>query len=307
MPTIDQQDDIPRGSELALRLTDLTVPYQAIAEILAVADRLDDEQRAFIDGCRSAVLAARGSHLRMVPLPTPPGPAESAFSRFGFVLMYAAMLPDVRRFHAQLGVDAAVSWATLADLGRNMYVFEKRFGVTGFDEQSWLSLHFSGQLYQLGRLQFQVGTLGKRTTEGIRSAGLQVQAGEPTLSVHIPRFLGSLSDAECDTSLAIAGQFFGERFPDLALQVAVCKSWLLDPQLLGYLGGSSNIAAFQHRFALAYPPEVGDADAMRFVFDNPDLPLDQLPQDSSLQRAVVQVLATGGHWHAGMGWFRWER
>lgn len=297
---------MPRGSELALRLTDLTVPYQAIAELLAVADRLDDEQRTFIEDCRSTVLAARGTRSGMVVLPKPPGPADSAFSRFGFVLMYAAMLPDVRRFHVQLGVDAAVSWATLADLGRNMYVYEKRFGVIGFDEQEWLSLHFSGQLYQLGRFQFQVGTLGKRTAAGIRSTGLQVLAGEPTLSLHIPRFLGSLSAAECDASLAIARLFFGERFPDLALQVAVCKSWLLDPQLLGHLGNSSNIAAFQHRFTLAYPPEVGDADATRFVFDNPDLELDQLPQDSSLQRAVVAVLAAGGHWHAGMGWFRWQ-
>lgn len=305
MPAIDERDDIPRGSELAQRLTDLTVPYQAIADVLAVADRLDDEQRTFIDSCRSAVLAAMGSNSRIVPLPTPPTAQGSPFSRFGFVLLYAALLPPVRRFHFQIGINAAVSSATVADLGRNMYVFEKRYGVVGFDEQAWLSLHFSGQLYQLGRLQFQLSTLGTKTAEGIRAGGMNAVAGEPALSVHIPRFLGPLSPAECDHSLAVAERFFGEHFPDMPLRVAVCKSWLLDPQLVGHLGDRSNITMFQRRFALAYPPEVGDGEAMRFVFDNPDLPIDELPQDSSLRKAVIRVLAAGGHWHAGMGWFRW--
>lgn len=302
-------DDIPVGSELAARLTAMTVPYDAIDEVLALAARLDDPQREFIDRCRSAVLAALGSNAEMVALPSlaqvPGAEPGSLFARFGFVLMYAALLPATRRFHADLGVPTSITAATVADLGRNMLVFQKRFGVTGFDEQHWISLHFSGQLFQIGRLQFQLTTLGDRTAAGIAAAGLPVSADDPTLSIHLPRFCGSLTAASCEASLAAARQFVAERFPALELRVSVCKSWLLDPQLSEVLGAGSNIAAFQRRFTLAYPPEVDNESALRFVFANPDLPLSELPQQSSLQRAVVRVLAGGGDWHAGMGYFRW--
>jgi len=302
-------DDLPLGSELAARLTAMTVPYDAIDEVLALAARLNEPQREFIDRCRSAVLATLGSHARMVALPsltevpgTEPG---SLFARFGFVLMYAALLPAAQRFHADLGVPESITAATVADLGRNMLVFQKRFGVNGFDEQRWISLHFSGQLFQIGRLQYQLTTLGDRTAAGIAAAGLPVSADDPTLSIHLPRFCGPLTAASCDESIAAARQFLAERLPTLEPRVAVCKSWLLDPQLSAVLGAASNITAFQRRFSLAYPPEVDNESALRFVFANPDLPLTELPQQSSLQRTVVRVLAEGGNWHAGMGYFRW--
>jgi len=35
--------------------------------------------------------------------------------------------------------------------------------------------------------------------------------------------------------------------------------------------------------------------------------LDQLPQETSLQRAIVAVLRSGNHWHTRTGWSRTAR
>lgn len=127
------------------------------------------------------------------------------------------------------------------------------------------------------------------------------------LSVHIPRYLGPLRPAECDESVARAERFFATRLPAEQNQLAICISWLLDPQLAALLGEQSNIATFQRRFALALPPEVDDVSPVVFTFDQPDRPRALLPRRSRLQQAVLDVLDRGGHWYTGTGWFGWPQ
>jgi hypothetical protein len=42
---------------------------------------------------------------------------------------------------------------------------------------------------------------------------------------------------------------------------------------------------------------------MLFVFGRPDAPLDTLPRDTTLQRAIIDHQLAGRHWHGGAGWF----
>lgn len=295
---------VPQGADLAERLAELTVPYDAITEILPIATRLDDDQLEFIRVCAAAVLRAMGSR-EVVRFPAPAPPSD--FGRFGFVLMYAGLVPLIRGFHARIGVPDSVSRATLADLGRNMNVYRNRYGTSGFDKQDWLSLHFTGRLYQLGRLQFERTAVDRRTAAAVSNAGMQTETGGPVLSVHIPRYLGPLRPAECDESFARAERFFASGFPAERNRLAICISWLLDPQLAALLGKRSNIATFQRRFALAFPPEVDDVSPVVFTFDQPDLPSALLPRRSRLEQAVLEVLDRGGHWYTGTGWFGWPQ
>ncbi len=89
----------------------------------------------------------------------------------------------------------------------------------------------------------------------------------------------------------------------------------MDPQLADYLPERSNIVQFQRRFHLLplTPEEAerpqGDQGILGYVFgrshNGPAIPaalLDELPQDTTLQRAYVSHLRSGGHWHACTGW-----
>ena len=74
-----------------------------------------------------------------------------------------------------------------------------------------------------------------------------------------------------------------------------------------YLPEDSNIIAFQRRFELEpYEEPEGldcDVEVLRFVFRTLTTPLDQLPRDTVLQRAIVDHLKAGRHWYWRRGQF----
>ena len=118
----------------------------------------------------------------------------------------------------------------------------------------------------------------------------------------MPDFSGPLTPRACERSLALAREFFPRHYPDEPYRIVCISSWLLDPQLGEYLAEDANIVRFQQRFQPLKPagaPE--DDEAIGFVFGDPHLPLDRLPRDTALQRALADHLRAGGHWYVGNG------
>jgi GNAT-like C-terminal domain/N-acyltransferase N-terminal domain len=223
-----------------------------------------------------------------------PGPSvqSSPLGRYFFVYVYLAALADVRRFHVKRRIRDDISWATLADLGRNLKRDRLLLGDGGLRTSGWLTLHFRGSLYQLGRLQFN--RLNDRSAYSFRT-------GDPALGVHIPES-GPLTPEACDGALAQAGPFFASHFPETPTRLAICTSWLLDPQLADYLHPDSNIVRFQRRFELVGDGYDGDADVLRFVFHRIAPNISDLPQRTTLERAIVAHLRAGKSWRNRTGW-----
>ncbi|MDX6486694.1 MAG: hypothetical protein QOF43_1847 [Gaiellaceae bacterium] len=226
------------------------------------------------------------------PLPLDLGPRAKHLHTYA----YLALVPDVLAWHRARDIPEDVTWATLADLGRHLAIDRRMHGEDRTAELGWLTFHVRGRIFELGRLQFQQAPL-PAATAGI--AGVAPES--PALSVHIPAS-GPLDSAACDDSFAQARAFFPRHFPNEPVAGAFCTSWLLDPQLAEYLDADSNIIRFQRRFELG--PATSDArdDVMRFVFSTLSTPLDELPQETTLQRAVVAHLRSGRDWHVGRGW-----
>ncbi len=296
---------LPEADELPEVLLDLAVPHEEINPLVAHRDALLQNTETYWLLERTVrLLASRigsvGDRPRLPKLPKSWGELGSYFYVYAFI----ATVPYTREEHERRGVSAEVSRRTLADLGRHIAVHRRQRGVGGLLAPDWLTLHLSGELYQLGRLQFQRARLGGRTGQAVATAGLPLGPGSPNLELHIADFSGPFSPAACDRSMDLAREFFPRHYPEERYQVASCNSWLLDPQLAQYLSANSNIIRFQRRFRRAYPMrEVLDRDTLGFVFGDPDLPLDSLPRDSTLQRAVVDHLRSGAHWYGGRGWF----
>ena len=231
----------------------------------------------------------------------PPGPvldpALGPEARLLYVYTYLARVEAALAYNRALGIDDAVTWATLADLGRNLAIDRRMDGQGWPIMAQWLTLHVRGAIFELGRLQYQ----RSRVVEPVaRLLGLPPETR--TLALHIQES-GPLTPEACDASLAEARAFFDRHFPDEAHELVTCGSWLLDPQLAEYLPADSNMVRFQRRFALT--PEERDAgiEIFRFVFRRIDAPLDELPQETTLQRAVVAHVRAGRQWHERTGWF----
>jgi hypothetical protein len=302
----DLEITLPAGEDLPPMLLDLAVPHEDInplVELAATARSADRELWWLIERCARVLVHSIGSigEPRELPhLPTELGPA----GRYFWVLVFVAVLPHVRGYHQARGIAADISRRTLADLGRHMALHRRRRGTGGLLVADWLAFHFRGELYQLGRLQFQRARLGQRTGQAIAAAGAPFGPGDSCLGLHIPDFYGSLTPSACERSLDDARSFFPRHFPAESYAIATCHSWLLDPQLRAYLPEDSNIIRFQRRFRPGYEvTEPSNTIPIGFVFGDPDLPFEALPRRTALERAIGDHLRGGRHWYSCNGWF----
>ncbi|MFJ9540732.1 acyltransferase domain-containing protein [Streptomyces sp. NPDC101225] len=296
---------LPDADELAEVLLDLAVPHEDINALVRMGRRVTDDPELlrFLEGSVDELVRGMGEVGGAVDLPQldwASGPLQRCFPVYVFV----AALPFTRAYHRARGVPDDVSRRTLADLGRNMAVHRRRHGRAGVQAPWWLTRHFRGELYQLGRLQFERTRPGQRTARTLTAAGLDLADGALCLNLHIPDHLGPLSPAACERSLALAAEFFARHHPEEKFRAALCHSWLLDPQLKQYLPAGSNILRFQDRFRLAREDrEQADTEPVQFVFGDPELPVATLPRRTAVERAVGDHLRAGGHWYIGHGWF----
>ena len=223
------------------------------------------------------------------PSPWRPDGTDSAYGAGVLELLaLVATADDVHAFHASRGIDDADSWRALSDLGQQVFVHRLTYGAFGLHTHDWLRVAWSGALYWLGRLQFNLHPSHSSSTGWV-------------LSTHIPRS-GPLTPTAVDDAFAAARRFFSAHFADHPVDAFVCHSWLLDPDLAAALPASSNMARFQRRWTLEGEPGPGDEDAVFFTFARrPPVDLAALPRDTTLQRAILDRLAAGDHWHVRDG------
>lgn len=289
---------VPSAAEAAERLAMLHVdPEDALAAVNA--RHLLDEREL------QQLVADRATELRStLGLPGPLDPWPDLLPQWGRVgrlvypWVFVTALPDVLDYQQARGIDRAIALASLANIAHQMRRHRLLYGYPGLHEQDWVTRHFRGLIYVLGRLHFE-----RARWTGASAAPLGgPDSGEPVLDLHIPS--GALTPESCDSALALARQFFAAHFPEEKYRYATCTSWILDPQLASYLSASTNIIRFQRRFRL--DPDVGP-DKTRtlidFVFDRDDPDLDTLPRDTSLQRGIIAHARAGRPWHFRRGWF----
>jgi GNAT-like C-terminal domain/N-acyltransferase N-terminal domain len=201
---------------------------------------------------------------------------------------------EVAAFHASHGVSPDISWHSLADLGQQAWVHRQTYGGFGLHTFPWMSVAWSGAMFWLGRLQFnlQRSHPERRDPDGTSPE----RDPEWVLSTHIPA-TGPLTPESVDDSFRQASRFFAEHFPEYQTRFFHCCSWLLDPELTAALPPDSNMARFQQRWERYGEPMRGDADALFFTFyRRGDVDLDALPRETTLQRALIDRLKAGRHW-----------
>jgi len=139
---------LPEDVELAEWLPRLGVDPADAADLLAARpgpERLTDLTRA-----RDELVAGIGTVGDELDWRERPGEGNWLHA---WALLSA--VPAIRRYHEELGVTDEVSWYSLADFGLQLARYRRMHGRPGLAAANWLTLHFRGMLYRLGRLQFQ--------------------------------------------------------------------------------------------------------------------------------------------------------
>ena len=189
------------------------------------------------------------------------------------------MLEQYERFQ-DTGMGKRVFLDTCGCFRRFTEEYKKSYGSYAFDRGWWTVRQTSFTLFRIGALEYELDS-GKK------------------VYIHIPSD-ASLAPSACKESLDQARTFMARYFPGMEQAPWECHSWLLSPALLKILDGSSNIVRFQQLFEVKEWHE-DNTEFMNWIFNKPAIPLDELPEKTSLQRAVKQNLLAGGKIGEGIG------
>ena len=158
------------------------------------------------------------------------------------------------------------------------------YGIYGFDRDFWTGRQLSLQLFRLGELEYEK---------------VEDEKEGRYISIHIPSD-ADMKEENLRKSLQEAGEFFQKYYPGWSRLPYKCCSWLLSPVLKGLLGEGSRILAFQDMFQIEEVYQDSDA-FLEWVFKRKDIPLEELPEDTSLQKNMKAHLLSGGWVGDGMG------
>lgn len=291
---------LPDGDGLATELDRLGLADEDRAEL--VEARPDPERTPalwwLLERCVTVLRERQGSVAAVSPWPDLPDSLGAA-GRYLYVWVLIAALPAARAYHRSRGISEESSRAALGVLAPQLANRRALHGSGGLHTQNWLTHHYRGAIYVLGRLHHERTMI----TFDPGAAPGAPPIGAPAIGLHIPE--GRLTPESCDDSLARAVDFFGRHFPDERHRYATCSSWVLDPQLKEYLAPDSNIIRFQDRFTLTDDegPDQNET-VIEFIFKRPFSELDQIPRDTSLARGIVDHIKAGRTWRFRTGWFR---
>ena len=211
------------------------------------------------------------------------GEDEGGFKRLCCMLRCA--LRAKADYH-RLGISEQIYIDTMAAFSRFVREHKDSYGCYGFNRGSWTPRQVSCKLFRIGQLEYELTT----------------QDGNPVVSLHIPTDV-NLRPEVLLPSMREGLAEFCRLFPEYEGKPVYCHSWLMSPQLHDLLPETSNILRFQELFDIEQDT-VSGRDVLLWVFKNTRLPLEELPENTILQRKLKRFLLNGGVFLEGKGWLR---
>lgn len=166
--------------------------------------------------------------------------------------------------------------ATMKIFTRFLGEYMTGYGVYRFTWGWWVPRQISCNEFRIGELEYET-----------------VDDGEnKSISIHIPSD-AIMNTANLRKSYISARNFFTKYYPEYKDVDMYCDSWLLSPALEKLLPENSNILKFQKEFIINRV----DSDFkyfMNWVYKKDDIPYEDLPENTTLQRNMKKFLLNGG-------------
>ena len=201
-------------------------------------------------------------------------------------------IAQMRQFYKTHQISDNIFNDTIADIARNMGESKLRSGKYIIEPFvfNWLVNHITCRVFHLGRLQFEPRRINEDYT--------LLKPGDYVINTHIPAG-GKLPYNEIHNSYRQAIELFSRLTPSIEYKGFICESWMLSPQLKEILDESSNLVQFLSDYEIYYTED--DESFYTYVFTNKTDNPNDLPENSTLQRAIKQHLLAGGKIELGCG------
>lgn len=201
---------------------------------------------------------------------------------------------------AAKGLGEEVFLQTADDIRCKLEECRKMYGVIGSFVREWLFAFYRVGRFGLGRLQFE---LTRWWSEPIKVGEHIICTGDSCVGFHIPSNGKPFTSEARKEAYRMAAELFADSFPGDVIPFS-CSSWLLDPMNQRYLPESSNIRRFADDFETVVGKKTEKfTNTWRIFYKDESLPPEQLPENSSLERAYKKRIVNQDQFYNGCGIF----
>ena len=212
-------------------------------------------------------------------------------------LMFLCMTPRLRERYIERDIPLNIYEDTVKDLRYKSVKCKRIYGMFGFFSSGWFVGFFNLTRFCLGRLQFEVIDFGTEYNKD----GHTLTPETKVINVHIPGSEKPFTPEACQEAYLLAKEFFRGEVADPT--PFVCDSWFLFPEHETLLPHHSNIYKFYKRYdVFDWTYDKRGSDLWR-IFGTLERNLDKLPRETSMQRAYIEYLGSGGTPGSGRGIF----
>lgn len=200
--------------------------------------------------------------------------------------------------YIRYGYSEELFWDTMADLSYKTKECMECKHIAGTFVAGWNEKFYSLERFALGRFQYEKEIF---PVDCITKNGRKVKKGSTCFNFHIPSSGVSLTDDVRIDSYKKAYEFYEKELEDGVL-ILKCDSWLLNPRHSEFLPENSNILRFINDFDI-YDSSIFEtfSDGWRIFGDRWGWPIEDLPENTSLQKAYKKWLLSGNPAGAGRG------
>lgn len=183
--------------------------------------------------------------------------------------------------YMQRGIDERIFIDTFKFLPRFLEEYKQTYGFYRFTWAWWFPRQLALQEFRLGTLEYEL---------------ISTEDSVPQIYIHIPSD-ARLQKKDLRDSYFELKAFLDKFFPEYMKAELFCESWLIAPALKQFLKEDSRILYFQNCFEVI-SVDIESNGFMDWLYKRNDIPLEELPEDTSLQRNVKSYLLKGGK----IGW-----
>ena len=196
-------------------------------------------------------------------------------------------------------ISEKIYWDSMFDLNCKLMECHQVYGIWGTFVRTWYPGFYQMTRFALGRLQYEYADF---KLDKFEVAGNILKKGDKIINMHIPSS-GSFSKNKRMDSYKRAFEFYKDDFGGKPIPM-VCHSWLLYPEHREFLPEHLNIRSFMEDFTYieGETEDKFENDWRVFGKDCSKAP-NELPQETSLQKAYAEHLIAGGKTGSGYGMF----
>ncbi len=222
---------------------------------------------------------------------------KSGVHQFTVKLLFFILLSEhLEKLYKIKGLSDEIYYNNMCDLKYKLLECYSLHGIWGTMSASWFPRFFDITRFALGRLQFEV----MDSWFDYDDEDMHIRANDQIINVHIPSS-GKLTQEQCMDAYKQAYEFYKDYHKDGVLYM-YCHSWLLEPALEEILDENSNIIKFKRNFKV-FRTDKRDVfpDAWRVFMKKEDVPIEEYPEDNSMQKKIKEYLLKGNTIGYGLG------